>query len=115
MARQRKRRVPVAFAPRVDAWVEGETECLALYSKPAARRFVAMMREAKRFLSEYPLGAPVNEEPAAVAMAPGSHLLVRGEYLISYRLTYGEDGVIRAVEIFAIRSGYQGDARRPEP
>jgi plasmid stabilization system protein ParE len=100
----------VELAPRADAWIVGEGERLQRLSKPAARRFRTLIREAGRFLSEYPLGAPVNEDPFA---APGSRVLTRGDYLISYVLDYGAAGEPGRVMVYAVRHGRQEDARRP--
>jgi plasmid stabilization system protein ParE len=47
-------------------------------------------------------------------LIPGTRILVRGDYLISYRITFERDGTTpRSVEIFAVRHARQADAREP--
>jgi plasmid stabilization system protein ParE len=99
--------VPVRVAPRAGDWIRHETEYLSARSLRAAERFRAVLARAMRHLSTHPhSGRP--------GLIPGTRILVRGDYLISYRITFERDGTTpRSVEIFAVRHARQADAREP--
>lgn len=99
--------VPVRIPSRVRRWILRETQYLAERRPQAAERFRAALGGAVQLLSERPLAG-------RAGIIPGSRILVKGAYLISYRLGFERDGVTpRVVEIFAVRHGRQRDARVP--
>jgi plasmid stabilization system protein ParE len=99
--------VPVRVAPRALDWIRRETEYLSERNLKAAERFRAALARGVQQLSAHPhSGRP--------GLIPGTRILVRGDYLISYRVTFERDGMTpHAVEIFAVRHARQADAREP--
>jgi len=99
--------VAVRVAARAQHWIRREIEYLAERNPKAAERFRAALVQGVQQLSEHPhSGRP--------GLIPGTRTLVRGDYLISYRVTFKRDGTTpRSVEIFAVRHGRQVDAREP--
>jgi plasmid stabilization system protein ParE len=89
------------------AWILREGEYLRRERPEAARKFRDAMQEAQHRLSQQP-------RAGVRGLLPETRILVKRDYLISYRLVLERDcDAVRAVEIFAVRHGRQRDARNP--
>jgi plasmid stabilization system protein ParE len=100
--------VAVRIAVRARDWIRGEADYLRRERPDAAQAFRQAMHEAAELLSE-------QSHAGVRGLIPETRVLVKGDYLLSYRLVHERDhNTVRAVEIFAVRHGRQRDARQPE-
>ena len=100
--------VAVRIAIRARDWIRGEADYLRRERPDAAQAFRQAMHEAAELLSE-------QSHAGVRGLIPETRVLVKGDYLLSYRLVHERDRkTVRAVEIFAVRHGRQRDARQPE-
>lgn len=100
--------VAVRIALRARDWIREEARDLRARRPESAQAYRQAMRDAQRLLSEQP-------RAGVLGFIPDTRVLImRGGYLVSYRLACERDGeTVREVQIITIRHGRQQDARTP--